>query len=42
MISALALLRPGLLTDGVGIALLVIVIILQKLRISSKTKAKLA
>jgi len=36
IISALALLRPGLLTDGVGIALLAGVIILQKMRISKK------
>jgi TRAP transporter 4TM/12TM fusion protein len=42
MISALALLTPGLLTDSVGIILLVGVIILQKLRVSSKAKAKLA
>jgi TRAP transporter 4TM/12TM fusion protein len=40
IISALALIKPGLLTDGIGIVLLVMVIILQKLRISSKAKAK--
>jgi TRAP-type uncharacterized transport system fused permease subunit len=42
ILSALALLTPGLSTDSVGIALLVGVIILQKLRISSQAKAKLA
>jgi TRAP-type uncharacterized transport system fused permease subunit len=42
IISALALIKPGLLTDGIGIVLLVVVIILQKLRILSKAKAKLA
>ena len=42
MISALALLTPGLLTDSVGIVLLVGVIILQKMRISAKTKVKVA
>ncbi len=42
MISALALLTPGLLTDSVGIVLLVGVIILQKLRVSSQIKANLA
>ncbi len=42
IISAFALLRPGLLTDGVGIALLAAVIISQKLRMSSKAKVKLA
>ncbi len=41
MISALALLTPGLLTDGVGITLLIVVIILQKLRITAKIKVKL-
>jgi TRAP-type uncharacterized transport system fused permease subunit len=38
IISALALIKPGLLTDGIGIVLLVVVIILQKLRILSKAK----
>ena len=38
IISALALIKPGLLTDGIGIILLVVVIILQKLRILSKAK----
>ncbi|MBU4227125.1 TRAP transporter permease [bacterium] len=38
IISALALLRPGLLTDGIGIVLLAGVIILQKIRISKKVK----
>jgi TRAP-type uncharacterized transport system fused permease subunit len=38
MISALALLTPGLLTDSVGIVLLAGVIILQKMRISKKVK----
>jgi len=42
IISALALIKPGLLTDGIGIFLLVVVIILQKLRMLSKAKAKLA
>lgn len=42
IISALALIKPGLLTDSIGIVLLVVVIILQKLRILSKVKAKLA
>lgn len=42
IISAFALLRPGLLTDGVGIALLAAVVISQKLRMSSKAKVKLA
>ncbi|MBE3128153.1 MAG: hypothetical protein IMZ60_00540, partial [Actinobacteria bacterium] len=42
IISALALIRPGLLTDGLGIFLLVVVIILQKLRMLSKAKAKVA
>ncbi|GAH06463.1 unnamed protein product, partial [marine sediment metagenome] len=42
MISALALLTPGLLTDSVGIVLLVGVIFLQKMRISAKTKVKVA
>jgi TRAP transporter 4TM/12TM fusion protein len=38
MISALALLAPGLLTDSVGIVLLSGVIILQKMRISKKVE----
>jgi TRAP-type uncharacterized transport system fused permease subunit len=38
IISALALLTPGLLTDSVGIVLLAGVIILQKMRISKKVK----
>ena len=38
IISAFALLRPGLLTDGIGIVLLAGVIILQKIRISKKVK----
>ena len=38
VISALALLTPGLLTDSVGIVLLAGVIILQKMRISKKVK----
>lgn len=42
ILSALALLTPGLLTDSVGIALLVGVIILQKMRISAKIKVKVA
>jgi len=42
MISALALLTPGLLTDSVGIVLLAGVIILQKMRISAKTKVEVA
>ncbi|MCK4240336.1 MAG: DUF3394 domain-containing protein, partial [Candidatus Atribacteria bacterium] len=42
IISAFALLRPGLLTDGVGIALLAAVVISQKSRMSSKAKVKLA
>ena len=42
MISALALLAPGLLTDGVGIVLLAGVLILQKMRVSAKTKVKVA
>ena len=39
IISAFALLRIGLLSDSIGIILLVAIIILQKLRISSKVKA---
>jgi TRAP-type uncharacterized transport system fused permease subunit len=42
ILSALALLTPGLLTDSVGIVLLVGVIILQKMRISAKIKVKVA
>ncbi len=42
IISALALLTPGLLTDSVGIVLLVGVIFLQKMRISAKTKVRIA
>ncbi len=38
IISALALLTPGLLTDSVGIVLLAGVIILQKMRISKKAE----
>jgi TRAP-type uncharacterized transport system fused permease subunit len=38
IISALALIKPGLLTDGIGIVLLAGVIILQKIRISKKVK----
>ncbi|GAG57963.1 unnamed protein product, partial [marine sediment metagenome] len=38
MISAIALLTPGLFTDSVGIVLLAGVIILQKMRISKKIK----
>ena len=38
IISALALIKPGLLTDGIGIVLLAGVIILQKIRISKKAK----
>jgi TRAP-type uncharacterized transport system fused permease subunit len=38
MISALALLTPGLLTDSVGIVLLTGVIILQKMRIAKKVE----
>jgi len=38
IISALALLTPGLLTDSVGIVLLAGVLILQKMRISKKVK----
>ncbi|OFW52783.1 MAG: C4-dicarboxylate ABC transporter permease [Actinobacteria bacterium RBG_13_35_12] len=38
IISALALIKPGLLTDGIGIVLLAGVIILQKMRISKKVK----
>jgi TRAP-type uncharacterized transport system fused permease subunit len=37
-ISAFALLRPGLLTDGVGLVLLTGVLILQRMRISKKVK----
>ncbi|GAH51859.1 unnamed protein product, partial [marine sediment metagenome] len=39
IISAFALLRVGLLSDSIGIILLVAIIILQKIRISSKVKA---
>lgn len=41
IISAFALLKPDLVTDSIGIALLAIVVILQKIRISSKEKTKL-
>ena len=38
VVSALTLLKPGLTTDVIGITLLVLVIILQKMRIASKAK----